>query len=108
MKNIEEHAAENVNKILLGNKCDLVEKRVVDAERGKKLAESYGIAFMETSAKNATNVEEAFFHIAREIKTRLIDSQDNAAAGASSVGADNVRLPPSDTQGHKEGRKVCC
>lgn len=74
MKNIEEHAADNVNKMLIGNKCDLIEKRVVEVERGQQLAKSYGIPFMETSAKNNINVEEAFFTIAREIKSRLIDS----------------------------------
>ncbi|KAG2389060.1 hypothetical protein C9374_014460 [Naegleria lovaniensis] len=51
MKNIEEHAADNVNKMLIGNKCDLIEKRVVEVERGQQLAKSYGIPFMETSAK---------------------------------------------------------
>ena len=74
MKNIEEHAADNVNKMLIGNKCDLIEKKTVDTERGQQMAKTYGIPFMETSAKNNINVEEAFFTIAREIKSRLIDS----------------------------------
>ena len=76
MKNIELHASENVNKILLGNKCDLVEKKVVDTQRGQQLADEYEIKFLETSAKNNINVEEAFFTIARDIKKRLIDSAE--------------------------------
>eukprot|EP01027_Heterolobosea_sp_BB2_P006111 GEZU01009266.1.p1 GENE.GEZU01009266.1~~GEZU01009266.1.p1 ORF type:complete len:216 (-),score=58.90 GEZU01009266.1:248-895(-) len=79
MKNIEQHATENVNKILLGNKCDLVEKKMVDSSRGQQLADEYGIKFLETSAKNNINVEEAFFTIARDIKKRLIDSAEPVA-----------------------------
>ena len=88
MKNIEQHATENVNKILIGNKCDLVEKKVVSAERGQKLADEYGIKFLETSAKSNINVEEAFFTIGRDIKKRLIDSAE--PAGRS--GGDTVKV----------------
>merc|ERR1711881_708184 len=51
------HAQDNVNKILIGNKCDLDEKRVVTKELVKSLAEEYNIKFFETSAKNDTNVK---------------------------------------------------
>ena len=33
--------------MLVGNKCDMVDKKVVDTERGKSLAEEYGIKFLE-------------------------------------------------------------
>jgi len=85
MKNIEEYAAENVNKILIGNKCDLVEKKVVDTQKGQQLAANYGINFLETSAKNNINVEEAFISIAREIKARIIDSGELDGDGSSSL-----------------------
>ena len=45
-------------------------------------ADEIGIPFMETSAKNATNVEQAFVTMANEIKTRMA-SQPQAASGAS-------------------------
>ena len=123
MKNIEEHAADNVNKMLIGNKCDLIEKRVVEAERGQSLAKSYGIPFMETSAKNNINVEEAFFTIAREIKSRLIDSgevQDPEESGKKSTdevekkdpgkpAASNntVKIDQNQPQPEKK-KKSCC
>eukprot|EP00727_Mastigamoeba_balamuthi_P011974 m51a1_g74 putative rab gtpase (217) ;mRNA; f:238126-239268 len=75
IRNIEQHATENVNKILLGNKCDMADKKQVDYERGKALADEYGIRFLETSAKNSINVEEAFITLARDIKKRIIDTQ---------------------------------
>nr|AMZ00347.1 Ras superfamily small GTPase Rab8 [Nilaparvata lugens] len=70
IRNIEENASADVEKMLLGNKCELTEKRQVTRERGEQLAIEYGIKFMETSAKASINVEEAFFTLARDIKTK--------------------------------------
>jgi Ras-related protein Rab-8A len=65
MRNIEQHAYENVNKMLIGNKCDMTDKKVVDPSRANVLADEYGIKFLETSAKNNINVRnrgiECFF-----------------------------------------------
>ena len=44
--------------MILGNKCDLSDSRVVSKERGQLLADEHGIKFMETSAKASINVEE--------------------------------------------------
>jgi Ras-related protein Rab-8A len=63
--NIEQHASEGVNKILVGNKSDWNEKRIVTEEQGRQLAEELSVKFMETSAKVNDNVEEAFFILAR-------------------------------------------
>lgn len=63
--NIEQHASEGVNKILIGNKCDWIDKRQVSPEQGQSLAQEFGIRFMETSAKVNEGVEEAFFTLAR-------------------------------------------
>lgn len=55
---------------MLGNKSDR-EDKVVDSVAAKEYAESLGIPFLETSAKNASNVEEAFLTMASElIRTR--------------------------------------
>lgn len=71
IRNIEENASSDVEKMLLGNKCELNEKRQVSRERGEQLAIEYGIKFMETSAKNSTNVEEAFLTLASDIKAKM-------------------------------------
>jgi len=57
--------------MILGNKCDMNDRRQVSKERGEQLAIEYGIKFMETSAKASINVEEAFFTLARDIKVNM-------------------------------------
>lgn len=71
IRNIEENASADVEKMLLGNKCELNDKRQVTKERGEQLAVEYGIKFMETSAKSSINVEEAFFTLASDIKAKM-------------------------------------
>ena len=65
--NVEQHASEGVNKILIGNKSDWVEKKAVTEDQGRELANELGIKFMETSAKTNVGVEEAFFDLARSV-----------------------------------------
>ncbi|CAK7331622.1 unnamed protein product [Dovyalis caffra] len=79
IRNIEQHASDNVNKILVGNKADMDEsKRAVPTSKGQALADEYGIKFFETSAKTNLNVEQVFFSIARDIKQRLADTDPRA------------------------------
>lgn len=87
--NVEQHATEGVNKILIGNKCDWEEKRAVSTEQGQALADELGIPFMEVSAKGNINVEKAFFSLATDIKKRIVDTsqpQQAAPQGGVQVG----------------------
>jgi Ras-related protein Rab-1A len=87
---IDRYAAENVNKLLVGNKSDLTAKRVVSTEQGKEFADSLGIEFLETSAKTSQNVEQAFLTMASQIKARM-KSQPTGASGAQ-AGKGGVSL----------------
>jgi len=104
IRNIEQHASEGVNKILLGNKCDMKEKRAVDKERGQALADEYGLKFLEVSAKSNINVEEAFVSLARDIKKRLIDGNGGAGSGKDGAGKSGVDLSGGDGA----AKKGCC
>jgi Ras-related protein Rab-1A len=62
-----------VHRLLVGNKADLQSERKVSTEDGSDFADSLNLGFLETSAKNATNVEEAFSRMATLILQRLED-----------------------------------
>jgi len=84
---IDRYYCDNVNKLLVGNKCDLTAKKVVDYTTAKEFAEQLDMPFLETSAKNATNVEQAFLTMAAEIKNRMGPSaQASNTAGGQTIG----------------------
>ena len=60
MNEIDKHAAEGVNKLLVGNKCDLASRKVVSTGETKELKDSLTIRLLDASAKNVHNVEEVF------------------------------------------------
>jgi Ras-related protein Rab-8A len=80
---IQMHADVNVNKILIGNKCDC-QDRAISYEEGESLAREYKIHFYETSAKMDLNVEKSFVTIATDVKNRLI--ADGGTGGSASAG----------------------
>lgn len=105
IRNIEQHAADNVNKILVGNKADMDEsKRAVPTARGQALADEYGIKFFETSARTNLNVEQVFFAIGRDIKQRLVESE-------SRVQPNTIQLDkPDQAKGSENApqKSNCC
>ena len=70
---IEKNANKNVLKLLIGNKTDLEDKRVITYNQGKEFADGYGLKYIETSAKKKLNVNEAFETIGREL---ILHSED--------------------------------
>ncbi|KAJ3584892.1 hypothetical protein NHX12_013615 [Muraenolepis orangiensis] len=99
LQEIDRYASENVNKLLVGNKCDLTTKKVVDYTTAKEFADSLAIPFLETSAKNATNVEQAFMTMAAEIKKRM-------GPGAT-AGGDKPNLKIDSTPVRQSGGGCC-
>jgi len=64
---IKNYSWDNAQVILVGNKCDMEEERVISSERGKQLAEQLGVRFFETSAKENINVKVDASYIWRGI-----------------------------------------
>eukprot|EP01047_Picozoa_sp_COSAG01_P021116 COSAG01_NODE_1216_length_11192_cov_10.328678_6_plen_225_part_00 len=71
VRNIQQHAAGTVVRVLLGNKCDREDAREVSVEEGQQLADELGgIDFFEASAKMGTNVDEAFLTLAQRVRAQ--------------------------------------
>ena len=71
MSEVDKHASENISRILVGNKKDLEDKREVPYNEAKELADHFNVKFLETSAKDSLNVEDAFLNITREIEGKV-------------------------------------
>ncbi|KAG9318267.1 GTP-binding protein ypt1 [Chiua virens] len=85
LQEIDRYASEGVNKLLVGNKSDLTSKKVVEYSVAKEFADQLSIPFLETSAKNATNVEQAFLTMAKQIKDRMGSTSTPAGSAKSST-----------------------
>ncbi|CAH8336835.1 unnamed protein product [Eruca vesicaria subsp. sativa] len=122
LSEIDRYASDTVNKLLVGNKCDLTENRAVPYETAKvrtyglslpsfvfihlidflmyskAFADEIGIPFMETSAKDATNVEQAFMAMSASIKESM----------ASQPAGNNARPPTVQIRGQPVAQKNGC
>ena len=63
----QNYLQKSVPKLLIGNKADLAGQRTVRMEEAKNLSDRLGIDYVETSAKNNTNVKIAFETLTRSI-----------------------------------------
>ena len=98
---IEKNASKNVLKVLIGNKTDLEEKRVITYNQGKEFADSYGLKYIETSDKKNLNVNEAFETLGRE----LMQASDDKKIGKSKDKKISVTKAEDLNQEQKKG---CC
>jgi len=102
---IEKNANKNVYKLLIGNKCDLEDKRKVTFQEGKDFAESNGMKFMETSAKTASKVQEAFELLTNEIIKASINKEKGLEKKENNK-AVHLTSGGTDISGKKKGG--CC
>ena len=65
-KEIKE-ASPTISLMLVGNKIDLVDERQVTTEEGQALAQELGLTYIETSAKDGTNISDAFKMLALQM-----------------------------------------
>ena len=91
--------------ILIGNKCDLIDKREVSVEEAQTKAEQYNIAYMETSAKNGDNIIKAFSELVSQVYYANITMQQNNVQIEGNNG-DGVNLVNKDEE--KKKKSGCC
>eukprot|EP01125_Pyxidicula_operculata_P016877 TRINITY_DN584_c0_g3_i1.p1 TRINITY_DN584_c0_g3~~TRINITY_DN584_c0_g3_i1.p1 ORF type:complete len:190 (-),score=40.38 TRINITY_DN584_c0_g3_i1:90-659(-) len=72
---------DKVPMVLVGNKCDLSDQRVITTEQGATLASKFACAHIEASAKTKVNVEEIFYTLLRQIPTTGPKQKGKANSG---------------------------
>lgn len=75
---------DEVPMILVGNKCDLEDERVVGKDQGQNLAKNWNCTFLETSAKSKINVTEIFHDLVRQINRKSPDTKGKSSKKKSS------------------------
>ena len=84
-------STENVPLILVGNKCDLSDKRQVSHDTAKACADEWNVPYIETSAKTCQNVQKVFLDLLymidkkKERERRLALAQDSQKSGTKCV-----------------------
>lgn len=91
------YAQQNVSKILIGNKCDLQSNRVVTAEDAKLLAKDYGMEYLETSAAEDFNIDNAFRMMAKMVLERKSHGEKGQIGDSIANG----------TSPNQRGKKCC-
>jgi len=73
---------DDVPMVLVGNKCDLADQRVIATEQGEAMAKKFNnCAFLESSAKTKVNVEQIFFDLIRQVNRNEKFSGGGGGAG---------------------------
>lgn len=96
---VSEHANDDAQLLLVGNKSDM-DTRVVTTEQGETLAKELGIPFVESSAKEDSNVDEIFFTLAKLIQEKVDSNQVNNAEN----GRDGININTSSSS----SKSNCC
>uniref|UniRef100_A0A8D0G9P4 Ras-related protein Rab-25 n=1 Tax=Sphenodon punctatus TaxID=8508 RepID=A0A8D0G9P4_SPHPU len=107
LKELYDHAEATIIVMLVGNKTDLAQAREVPTEEAKMFAENNGMLFVETSALDSTNVEQAFETILRDIFSKVQrQKQKSPGDNTVSLSAENAD-GTSASQAMKE-KRACC
>ncbi|ORY90907.1 ras family-domain-containing protein [Leucosporidium creatinivorum] len=109
LKELRDHADSNIVIMLVGNKSDLRHLRAVPTEEAKLFSQENGLSFIETSALDASNVENAFQTILTEIY-RIVSSKQLEADPISSRPGNgaSIEITPSPNDGGQNSSGKCC
>jgi Ras-related protein Rab-1A len=95
MLEVDRFASSDIKRILIGNKTDLAHSRQVSFEEGQQFAKHHDISFIETSARTAENVEQAFLTVTKELMTMTSSGQDKVSNNTIEINASRPLLSRS-------------
>jgi small GTP-binding protein len=110
LKELRDHADQNIVIMLVGNKSDLRHLRAVPTDEARAFAEKNNLSFIETSALDSTNVEAAFQQILTEIYRIVSQKQiSNDRDGDINPPSQGITLPPiGNDDSARSTKKPCC
>ena len=94
VEQIKNNGKTSIPALILGNKCDLEDEKVVQEKDGRDVAKSFGMDFFETSSKTGYNVQESFIHLVEKVYANFDDE-----------GTDTKGISIGSNKGKK---KSCC
>jgi len=77
---------DKVPMVVVGNKCDLSDQRIITTEQGQALATKFGAVFIEASAKTKINVDQIFHELVRQIAPTLSADKKKGGGGKGAQG----------------------
>ena len=107
---------QNINFLLVGNKCDMSADREITVTEAKDLAFSEGFNYIETSARTSTNVEQAFLELSMRVLEKIkkgalvvdSDGSNGVKAGVINQKAVKTAVNLSYSQIEKDSSTGCC
>ena len=108
ISDLKTNGEENISIVLLGNKSDLESERKITTEQGKEKAEFYKFAFMETSALNGNNIEQAFNELIGDVYKNHHELFEKQAKVEITDKAVNLENKDENNDSANNTKKFCC
>lgn len=117
LNELKNEAPESILYVLIGNKSDLYEKRVISFEQGSDYAKKHKMIFFETSARNKIDIDNIFKEtvkrINKNIKEGVYNLDDDSCGVKLCNSRKNVNIEDFDVDlstigENKKKKKKCC
>ena len=108
LSDLKVNGDENISVVLLGNKSDLESDRKVSTQQGKEKAEFYKLAFLETSALNGNNIDNAFNELITDVYKNHHDLFEKQAKVVINDRAINLENADENDEKIEKEKKGCC
>ena len=105
ISDLKQSGDKKITILLIGNKSDLHNQRIISKEQGEEKAKNFGVAFLETSAFNGENLDNAFQIMIKEVYDKCHSDIDDDDGFQSFGNGEDINLGKGNKSNKK---KECC